>query len=152
MKVLSNWLDWENIKRRATLAYDLKAANCDQYGDLSYSVARNWSGANSIVIERQPGHAYAAMWDKEDNSRPGKQAVIDPWVKRGHLREKAKYYMSGYSQYQKVTSDGSKWYMPRYTDRMKSAYSLEPWMTEKAKEGKERAERKRRGENVPGMY
>lgn len=146
------WLSWENIKKRATLAYDLKAANCDQYGDISYCVARSKYNANSLVIEQQPGHTYATMWDKEDNSKPGKQAVIDPWVRRGHLREQEKYYMSGYSQYNKISCDGAGWYKKGYTDKLKKAYSLKSWMAQQAKIGKEKAERKKKGEDVPGMY
>lgn len=98
----------DNIGMRASIAKAAKAANCDDFGDLAYSLFKELGNNANVAIEQQPGHTYGVAWD--DGDRFEDQTIIDPWVGRGHLRRAEAYYDKPQQANKIITSksDGKK--------------------------------------------
>ncbi len=150
------WLDPVNVKKRATLSYDLKAANCDEFADMAYSQGRSENTGAQVGIERQPGHAYAVMFDQEDKNNKPNHTIIDPWIKRAHLRKDNDYYMrEGTAIYDETKSDGQGWYMTGYYGQQLKRYKwdeINAYYGRNTQIGKDLAERKKAGQNIEHMY
>ncbi|KDC52232.1 hypothetical protein [Pseudoalteromonas fuliginea] len=119
-----SWENRTNLAKRATLAVDIKAANCNQFAALAYSEALRTTKADNVSLEYDAHHAYAVAYDNEDKAKPEEQTIIDPWVKTTGLRKDLQTYYKGREGHQKATTkaDSGNWYYSQYTEELLKKY------------------------------
>jgi hypothetical protein len=147
------WSDL-GLEKKATMAYELKSANCDEFGMMAYLEMRAAGTGGSIGIEQQSGHTYGIAFDDENKDTPADQTIVDPWVKRAELRADDVYYNQKRTLSKSGKSNGAGWYMKdiygQQMAKLNKDWKLK-WESD-AVLGFNLATKKKKGEDISGMY